>query len=194
MFQRPCRNTACSLASLRRELDIRATLLNPVPSFTSQPLLAMSDVPWGSMFWEFSEGAGMSSDGLGDAGVMWAVTWKEVSIRSAVQTSSQPLPCTEAGGDKWCYSWRYRRDEQPMGIGIVTKARQIVSEFDRFEKSNVVEADDGLDGGGSRRRFDSVVFDIDLCRGRHGHESCQDAGYSTYSTVAGSRGSLLSIS
>lgn len=69
-----------------------------------------------------------------------------------------------------------------MGIGIVTKARQIVSEFDRFEKSNVVEADDGLDGGGSRRRFDSVVFGIDLCRGRHGQESCQDAGYLQHSS------------
>jgi hypothetical protein len=36
--------------------------------------------------------------------------------------------------------------------------------------------------GGSRRRFDSVVFDIDLCRGRHGHESCQDAGYVQHSS------------
>ena len=66
----------------------------------------------------------------------------EVRIRSAVQTRSQPLPCTEAGGDKWCYSWCYRRDEQPWGLefGIVTKAAQIESVFDRFEKPNVVEA------------------------------------------------------
>jgi hypothetical protein len=35
--------------------------------------------------------------------------------------------------------------------------------------------------GGSRRRFDSVVFDIDLCR-RQGHESCQDAGYLQHSS------------
>jgi hypothetical protein len=38
MFQRPCLNTACSLASLRGELDIQATLLNPGPFVHQQAI------------------------------------------------------------------------------------------------------------------------------------------------------------